>query len=340
MSIDRRLLGWGVFLVLLGGVPLAVTQGWIPRETVTRAWELWPLILIGAGIGLILSRTALSAIGGLVVAATFGIMLGAFISVGFSGFNLGSVGCGGAEAGAPQILDERGSFDGSSSGSPGDGQVTGSVVLSASCATVEVTTGPGAGWSVAVRGTDSARPAVERSDDRLVVRSPEAPVVVPFTTQRSTWHVELGTDPRLDVELTLNAGDANVDLGAATIGRLAFDGNAVGDTRLDLAQATVQRLDVTVNAADVAIRLPETADLVGAVDANASSVHLCAAPGVGLRLLVEDNITASDNFGNRGLIRSGDTWQTPGYAGAPTKVVLRLAGSAVSFSLDPEDGCR
>ncbi len=340
MSIDRRLLSWGVFLVLLGAVPLAVTQGWIPRDTVARAWELWPLVLIGAGIGLILSRTALSAIGGIVVAATFGVMLGALISVGFGGLTFGNLGCGGAVAGAPQIIDERGSFDGSTEGEPGDRLVTGSVTLTANCANVEVSTVPGAGWGVSVTGAENARPTVEQSGDRLVVRSPQAPIVFPFTTQRSTWRVDLGTDPRLDLEITLNAGAATVDLGAATISRLVFHGNAVGDTRLDLSQATVERLDATINAADVAIRLPEAADLVGAVQANASSVDLCASARVGLRLLVEDNITASDNFGDRGLVRNGRAWETPGYAGAATQVELLLAGSAVSFSLELEGGCR
>ncbi len=85
MSVDRRLLNWGVFLVLVGGVPLAVAQGWIPSETVANAWELWPLILIGAGIGLILSRTPLRALGGIIVAGTFGVILGAMLAVGFGG---------------------------------------------------------------------------------------------------------------------------------------------------------------------------------------------------------------------------------------------------------------
>ena len=137
MSVDRRLLNWGVFLVLLGGVPLAVAQGWIPEDTVARAWELWPLILIGAGVGLILSRTPLRALGGIIVAGTFGVILGAMLAVGFGGFSVGNIGCGGANAGDAQVLQESGSFEG--------GSGTGRVVLAANCASVQVTTQAGAG---------------------------------------------------------------------------------------------------------------------------------------------------------------------------------------------------
>jgi hypothetical protein len=330
MSVDRRLLNWGVFLVLLGGVPLAVAQGWIPSDTVARAWELWPFVLIGAGIGLILSRTPLRALGGIIVAGTFGLILGSLLAVGFGGLSFGNVACGGADAGAPEIVSDQGTFDGGA----------GRVVLSANCAAVNVATVAGSGWSVSVKGTDAARPSVEQGVDRLVVRSPDTPVAFPFSTRRSTWQVDLGSDPRLDLEIALNAGDASVDLGSAALSQLTFDGNAVGNTRLDLSRATVEQLDVSVNAADVAIRLPEGAGLRGSVEGNAASVRLCAASGVGLRLLVDDNITASNNYDEQGLVRSGNAWETPGYGTAATRIELRTIGSAVSFTLNPKDGCR
>jgi len=330
MSVDRRLLNWGVFLVLLGGVPLAVAQGWIPEDVVAHAWELWPLILIGAGIGLILSRTPLRALGGIIVAGTFGVILGAMLAVGFGGLSLGNVGCGGVTGRAPQILQENGAFAGGA----------GRVVLAANCATLEVSTSAGAGWGVTVTGTENARPTVTHDGGEMAVRSPENPVVFPFSTQRSTWQVDLGTDPRLDLELNLNAGDARVDLGSATVGRLSFEGNAVGNTRLDISGATVDRLDVAVNAADVAILLPASADLVGSVVGNAASVSLCADATVGLRLLVEENITASNNYDDQGLTQRGSTWETTNYADAATKVELRTTGSAVSFTLNPKDGCK
>ncbi len=253
------------------------------------------------------------------------------LAVGFGGISMGGIGCSGAEPGAPQILQESGSFGGGG---------TGRIVLAANCASVQVTTEGGAGWTVAVDGTENARPAVSRAADTVTVRSPETPVVFPFSTQRSTWRVALGTDPDLDLTLDLNAGDASIDLASARLSRLAFNGNAVGNTRLDLSGATVERLEVEVNAADIAIRLPGTSSTTGSVEGNAASIDLCAPTGVGLRFVVDDNITASDNYDEQGLVRSGSAWETPGYADAATKIALRTVGSAVRFTLNPEGGCR
>lgn len=330
MSVDRRLLNWGIFLVLLGGVPLAVAQGWISRDLVARAWELWPLLLVGAGVGLLLAATPLRALGGIIVSATFGVILGSFIAVGFGGFNVGNIGCGAADANAPVTLERDGSFAADEA----------MVRLEASCASLAVTTAPGDAWDVEVRGTDDARPTVAATDDRLSVRSPEGPVVFPFSSRRATWSVTLGTDPRLGIELELNAGDANVSLAGAKVSRLVVDGNAIGNTRLDLEQASVERLTVSANAADLAILLPASADMTGVVEGNAASIDLCAPAGVGLRLRVDENITTSDNFGDEGLVQRGSTWETPSFESAATQIELRTIGTAVSFTLNPEDGCR
>jgi hypothetical protein len=329
MTVDRRLLNWGVFLILVGGIPLAVSQGWISRDVVARAWELWPLILIGAGIGLILAATPFRALGGVIVAATLGTMLGSLLAVGFGGFSIGSFGCGPADAGAPRIAEERGTFDGS-----------GRVVLEANCAEVKVTTGAGNGWGVTVNGTENARPTIEQSAGDVIVRSPSTPVVFPLGSQRATWQIDIGTDPRIDLELDLNAGSADLDLAGATLGSLEVDANAIGSTRLDLSGASLDRLDVAVNAADVAILLPVDADLEGSVSGNAASIDFCAAPGVGLRFVVDDNITASENYDEAGLVRRDGAWESPDYSTAATQVELRTTGSAVSYTLNPEDGCR
>jgi len=57
VRIDRRLLGWGVFFVLLGGIPLLVQSGVLDPGLLAGAWHLWPLVIVGLGLGLILGRT-------------------------------------------------------------------------------------------------------------------------------------------------------------------------------------------------------------------------------------------------------------------------------------------
>ena len=57
MHIRRGFLGWGVFLILAGAIPLLVRSGYLDADQVGRLWQLWPLILVGIGVGLILGRT-------------------------------------------------------------------------------------------------------------------------------------------------------------------------------------------------------------------------------------------------------------------------------------------
>lgn len=328
MSIDRRLANAGVFLLILGAIPLAVDQGWIARETVSRAWELWPLILIGIGIGLILRRTPLHFTGGLLVAATFGTMLGALLA---GGLNLGALGCGAAPAATdPTVLDEHGAFAGG----------TVAVDLNATCASLSIAPVPGAAWGVAVSGAAGARPTLDKAADRLGVRSPDRTVTIPFdTARRSRWAVTLGTDVAYALDVSLNAGEATVDLAGLRVDTLAMQGNAIGNARLLLHDATVGNLQVQVNAGDLKIGLPAGAGLTGRVQANAASVALCADPGTGLRLRKTSALT-SDNFAAAGLIGSGATWESPGIGSAAHVIDLALEGAAASFTLNPSEGCR
>ncbi len=49
MQIDRRLVGFGLSLITVGAVMVAVRQGLLSEDTAGRAWSLWPLILVGIG---------------------------------------------------------------------------------------------------------------------------------------------------------------------------------------------------------------------------------------------------------------------------------------------------
>ena len=85
MRFDHRFLNWGVFFILAGAIPLAVSQGWISGDALNGWWRFWPIILIGIGVGLLLRRTSFHFLGGLIVAATFGLMVGSLLSSGVNG---------------------------------------------------------------------------------------------------------------------------------------------------------------------------------------------------------------------------------------------------------------
>jgi hypothetical protein len=328
MSIDRRLVNLGLFLLILGAIPLAVHQGWLPRDTLGRAWELWPLILVGIGVGLVMRRTPLEFAGGLIVAATFGTMFGALLAGVLS---LGALGCGNASGAAgPAVLDDRGTFAGG----------TGTVVLRATCASLSVSRTSGAGWGVTVSGSADVRPILAQAPDRVEVRSPDGANNVAFTDERrSRWSVVLGADSAYTIDASVSAGDETLDLGGLRVDTLTVMGNAIGSSRLLLHDASVGRLDVQVNAADLTVGLPAEVGLTGRIQANAASVKLCADPGTGLRLRNGSTLT-SDNFAAAGLVRSGSTWESPALASAGHVVDLDLEGAAVRFTLNDSEGCQ
>jgi hypothetical protein len=328
VSIDRRYLGWGVFLILLGGIPLVVHQGWIDRSIVVDAWRLWPLLLIGAGVGLVLSRTPFGALGGLIVSATFGIMLGGLVA---TGLNFDSFGCGGAAGqAARQVADQTGTFQGQA----------GSVRLELDCGELDVKAVDGGGWHVVATSTGTRAPQIDTAPSGLTVRSPGDGGFPFIDSTHETWTIDVPRGPHLDLGLTINAGTGRFTLDGASVDAVQLTANAAGQTVLDLEKAeVVGRLGVTVNAGDVRIVLP-AAGTTGSVTANAGSVKLCAPAGTGLRLSRSGGFAASDNFGDRGLVQVGDSWETPGYSSASARNDIRATGNMASFELDPQGGCR
>src|SRR5512146_371010 len=98
MRIHRGFLGCGVFLILAGSIPLAVRAGYLSDDQLQNVGNLWPLILVGIGVGLLLSRTRYGFLGGFIVAGTFGVMVGGLLAGSVGGFDLG---CGSTRGTTP-----------------------------------------------------------------------------------------------------------------------------------------------------------------------------------------------------------------------------------------------
>lgn len=319
MQIDRRLLGWGVFLVLLGAIPLAIDQGWLPDDI--RWWELWPLILIGIGLSVMLRRTSLDGLGGLVVAATFGLIIGGSLaSSSFPGFNGG---CLGSTSGTG-FAAQRGSLT--------DPQAD--VTLDMGCGTVTVTTAAGSDWALSGTSDGGRVPDLEQASGRLRIATPSGS----FFGDRSDWQVILPAAPTLALSTTVSGGSGRFDLAGATLDSIGATLNA-GDLTLDLGSATARSLSLTVNAGSGSIQLPARS-MSGSITVNAGSVSLCRSPGAAIRLRMANEFASSNDYSAQGLIRSGDTWESPDWASASQRVELTTNANAGSFSLDPQEGCK
>src|SRR5688572_23248662 len=174
MSVRRHFLNWGVFLVSLGIIPLAVQLGVLDAEVARTFTRLWPLILIGIGLGLLLRLTPYALVGGVVVAATAGLLLGSLLSGGISGG--GVFACTGDRANGTPIV-RSGTFSGN-----------GSLNAEITCADFEVTRAAGGGWTVQVV-PGGAEPTVSAGDGALTLRSREG--IGPLSGDREVWRVTM-----------------------------------------------------------------------------------------------------------------------------------------------------
>ena len=325
MHIRRGFLGWGVFLILAGAVPLAVRSGYLSEDQVGRLWTLWPLILIGIGVGLILSRTRFDFLGGIIVAATFGLMVGGLLSTGIGAFSTGACGQTG---GTTAFSSRDGTF-----------AASGSVDVQTDCGTVTIAAAPGNGWRVEGEDDTGAGPAIETSETSLRVR-PRNDGGTPFWAlgHRDTWHITVPQAVTTNLDLQLNAGEATIDLSGALVGQFGLQLNA-GSATVDLTSAqAVQHIDVQLNAGSVGLTLPHVST-TGTIHANAGAVRLCAQPGVALKLHTGESIVASYDSAGHGLVQDGSTWTSPEFDTAAQKIELQTEANAGSFVLDPEDGC-
>ena len=255
MHVDRRFLGWGVFFILAGALPLAVRSGYLPPDVAAQLWRLWPLILVGLGIGIILGRTALGWLGGLIVAATFGLLVGGALASGFD-----RVGCG---FGAGDRL--TGSPGTTVGGELADGAT---VELEFDCGPLNVETATGRRWSLTYR--EDPGPRIEPSLERLRVAGPDGG----FFGRGSSWDLTLPTGGTLSLSVEANAASVRLALTDAQLTRFAGAFNA-GSFEIDLSGARLGDLDLRLNAGSGSVTLP-SASFDGRIDVNAGSLELCA----------------------------------------------------------------
>ena len=326
MHLDRRFLDWGVFFIVLGAIPLAVQQGLLDRDLAARAWQLWPLLIIAGGVGLLLRRTSLEFLGGLVAAAALGAIAGGLFAVGADFADVARA-CGGGEG--RSFPSQQGTLPTSAS-----------VGLEIDCGDVTVTTAGGSSWTLAGTAGDGQTPEVAHSADGLEIQSRDRGIFIFGIGQgaRDMWALTLPTEPTLRVDASINAGSGRFVLTNAKLDEIAVEGNAA-TIRVDLTGSTIGDLDVEVNAGSARVQLPN-ASLSGRLEANAGSLAICLPDGVGLRVSTNENITGSNNFAERGLTRSGDTYETANYGAATNRIQLEVDVNAASVTLNPEDGCQ
>jgi hypothetical protein len=315
MRIHRGSLFWGIFFLLLGGIPLADRLGLIDVASFVDVGRLWPLAIIAVGVVILLSRTQLALLGTVLGAAVLGSLVGGLIAGGDVVMNLGD--CGDDRRVNMQHLSRSGTLD---SGAALD--------LRFSCGTLGLTAGSGDGWSLEAdyRGDP---PTIDAAGGRLSLRTPaDGP-------RRNEWTVVVPRERLGTLDLQHNAGTARLDLTGSRLARVQLQLNA-GDLVVIAEDAPVSLLDMQVNAGRGRLTLGGATE--GTVQVNAGSVDVCAPANAELRLTVRESLTFATNLEQRGLTRNGDVWQRAG-SGGPL-IRLDVSGGAASFNLDPTGGCK
>ena len=318
MTVNRRFLYWGVFLVAAGAVTL-LAQGAVNNDVVAQALRLWPVAIIALGAGLLLRRTRFGLAGGMLAAAMPGLLLGGLF-VAVPRFVPGCDGIG------PATFDTRqGTFAGAAS-----------VDLRLACGDLTVTSIPGTGWQLQSGNAGGATPAVDVAANRLSVTSAGERHSFGFTPGGDVWRLALPAASTVDLTAEVSAGRGRFDLAGAQLGNVRLDVNAA-EASVDLGDATIANLSMHVNAASASLRLPASQDFSADLSVSAGALKLCAPSELGLRIH-STSVLASTHF--NGLASNGNVWESPGYSMANHHADVTITANVGSVDVNPLGGCQ
>jgi hypothetical protein len=323
MHFDRRLLGWGMFFIFVGAIPLAVRSGFLDAERVSGWPSLWPVLLIGWGLGLLLRRTPVEWIGGGVTAVVLGLMAGGALATGFRGIPIVS-GCGGESQGTA-FVTQRGPL-----------ATGGQLNVDFNCGTITMAAADGSDWNVAGSDASGQGPRVETSGTGVSIETPTNDLF--GDSGRNTWTVGVPRTPQLGLGMTLDAGRGTADLAGASITSASLTVNA-GSFRLDLASAAlVGDVNATVNAGEATISLP-AGDRSANLSLNAGGIELCLPTDAAVRVRWAGALGSND-LDEAGLTElDDDTWVSVGFVETAPHLELRVSANAGSFDLTIGEGC-
>jgi hypothetical protein len=325
MQLDRRLLGWGIFFILVGAIPLATRAGALD-PAIMRAWpSLWPLLLIGWGIGLLLRRTPVEWLGGAITAVVFGIMGGGLLATGFSGGAL-STGCGGQAPGKAFAT---------ATGAVG---TSGRLNLELNCGSLTLRPVDGTSWSVSGTESNGEAPVVKTEGTSVSITAKEHGSFFGGDLGRTDWTLAVPTTPQVGLGITLNAGQSTGSLDGAHLGDVSLTVNA-GSSRLDLSHvAALGDVNGTVNAGSGVLLLPSDARSAN-LSLNAGNIDVCVPAGTPVRVAWSGTLGSND-LDRAGLQRvDANTWQSAGFNPLGSFLDLHVSANAGSFGLDTDGTC-
>jgi len=254
--------------------------------TVWDALRLWPILLIGAGLEVLLGRQSV-----------WGSLVAAVILIGLIAGGIWLTNTEGLRPVRGDLVDisyERNDAD--------------AAVISLEPTVGEITIGP------LVDSTDLMAGTIQVMGNGELVRtvSEGDPMEVTLTTQgskrhgtigmyqRSTWQLGINSDVELDLEVDIGVGDVTLDVSDLTVD------NAWLDFGIGRADATLPQ----VNGAEVM------------VDGGIGTVTIRVPEDVGARIFLDAGLVGRSLPSD--YTHDGDTYTSPNYARADTRVDVTI----------------
>lgn len=304
----------GLVLVVLGAVLLMNTTGYLPWTVWDAAWGYWPVLLIGLGMQVVMTRWRFP---GLALALVVILILAAMNPYG-----------------GPSPFREwfRWNQQRTPAYRPMESSKDWSVPLTASASKIDLrlvapsmnveargdsglnASQPGIAftghlsWNRMEPETNSSASA---KDDiiRASVRSPSA-----LDTDGGTQTWDFALNPSLATSLDVSGGVSNITLDMTSALLESVNVNS-GITKLDLKLGlTGRETRVTVNGGvgNVTVQVPDAA---------------------GVKIDISSPLTVTGDFSKQGLTKSGNAWVTPDYENASTKVTISITCGTGKVSL-------
>jgi hypothetical protein len=304
----RRGLFWPLLLITVGLVFLLVNFGFIPGVTPLALLNLWPLLLILAGVDIAIGRRwPLAALGIDVAVIALGLVL---------------------LATQPTIFANP--FFIATGGTPGQNDVT---VERQSVTSLSLDVNGGAGRFRVSGGSSSLVEGHSPNDDLRLRRS---------DVDKAGAHADVRIDQSSNRRVGGAAADVDIRVATDVATDLTVNGGA-GEFVIDLSDVNASGAELNVGAASLTLTLPKptltatsgvkpTPQVNIEVNAGASSIVIVVPEGV------EARVTTSGAFlsvqsNNPRVSASGSTAETSGYGTATTRVTVRVTAGASSITI-------
>lgn len=303
----------GLFLIAIGVIFFLLNYGILSWGFWFHVGELWPLILILAGIGLMFSRR---------IPLSFVLLMFLLCMVGYSlvvgdkpipwhmtiPYSSGMTETKPVNVPLPSDV-KKAQVNLELGGSQVQVQA-----LDPGNSERQLITGNYQGKSEnSDQGSDGSGLSTHQSGDTLAV-----------TLSSASFGKKMNKGNRNNIELNLSTKvhyDLDVTAGAI-------------NGKMDLSQLSVDNLNISTGASNFELQFGDTEITTqGKIDSGASKLRLVVPENVGLRIRL-NGVATNTNFMGSGLFLEDKNWVSPNYAAAKTKIDLEISTAAGEVQLD------